>query len=43
MMVMGWGAISRYSQKIKFNTRSSTKTELIVVDAYMPEIVWYLY
>ena len=42
-MVMGCGAISSYSQKIKVNTRSSTETELVSVDAYMPEVLWYLY
>ena len=25
------------------NTRSSTETELVSVDAYMPEVLWYLY
>ena len=25
------------------NTRSSTETELVSVDAYMPEFLWYLY
>ena len=42
-MVMGWGAISSYSRKIKVNTRISTLTELILVDAYMPEVLWSLY
>ena len=43
MMVMGYGAISSYSRRIKVNTRSSTETEILVVDAYMPEVLWYLY
>ena len=25
------------------NTRSSTETELLLVDAYMPEVLWSLY
>ena len=25
------------------NTSSSTETELVLVDAYMPEVLWYLY
>ena len=43
MMVMGRGAISSYSLRIKVNTRSSTDTKLLSVDAYMPEVLWYLY
>ena len=43
MMVMGWGSISSYSQKIKVNTRSSTETELVSVDAYMTEGIWSIY
>ena len=43
MMVMGCGAISSYSRKIKVNTRSSTDSELVSVDAYMPEVLWSLY
>ena len=43
MMVMGWGAISSYSRKIKVNTRSSTETELLSVDADTPEVLWSLY
>ena len=42
-MVMGCGAISSYSRRIKVNTRSSTETELVSVDAYMPEVLWSLY
>ena len=38
MMVMGCGAISSYPQRIKVNTRSSTETKLVSVDAYMPEV-----
>ena len=43
MMAMGCGAISSYSRRIKVNTRSSTETELVLVDAYMPEVLWSLY
>ena len=43
MMVVGWGAISSYSRKIKVKTRSSTETKLLSVDAYMPEVLWSLY
>ena len=42
-MVMGCGAISSYSRRIKVNTRSSTETKLVFVDAYMSEVLWYLY
>ena len=42
-MVMGCGAISSYSRRIKVKTRSSTETELVSVDAYMPEVWWSLY
>ena len=43
MMVMGCGDISSYSRRIKVNTRSSTETELVSVDAYIPEVLWSLY
>ena len=43
MMVMRCGAISSYSRRIKVNTRSSTDTELVSVEAYMPEVLWSLY
>ena len=33
IMVMGCGAISSYSRRIKVNTRSSNDTELVLVDA----------
>ena len=42
-MVMGCGAIPSYSRRIKVNTRSSTETELVSVDAYMPYVLWSLY
>ena len=43
MMVTGCGSISSYSRMIKVNTRSSTETELVSVDPYMPEVLWSLY
>ena len=42
-MVMGCEDISSYSRRIKVNTRSSTETKLVSVDAYMPEVLWSLY
>ena len=42
-MVMGCEAISRYSRRIKVNTRSSTDSKLVSVDTYMPEVLWSLY
>ena len=42
-MVMGCGAISSYSRRIKVNTRSSNKIKLVSIDTYMPEVLWYLY
>jgi hypothetical protein len=32
-----------YLREVKLNTRSSTKTELVVTDMYMPEMLWLLY
>ena len=43
MFTMGKGAVSSYSRKVKLNTRSSTETELVVADMYMPEMLWSLY
>jgi hypothetical protein len=43
MFTMGKGATSSYSRKVKLNTRSSTETELVTVDMYMPEMLWTLY
>jgi len=39
LMTLGKGAVSSYSRKIKLNTRSSTETELVAVDTYMPEML----
>ncbi len=43
MFTMGKGAVLSYSRKLKLNTRSSTKTELVAADMYMPEMLWTLY
>ncbi len=43
MFTMGKGAVSSYSRQVKLNTRSSTETELVVADMYMPEMLWSLY
>ena len=43
MFTTGKGATSSYSRKIKLNTRSSTETELVAADMYMPEMLWTLY
>ncbi len=42
MFTMGKRAVSSCSRKVKLNTRSSTKTELVVADMYMPEMLWSL-
>jgi hypothetical protein len=43
MFTMGRGATTSYSRKVKLNSRSSTKTELLTSDMYMPEMIWLLY
>jgi hypothetical protein len=43
MFTMGKGATSSYSRKVKRNTRSSTEMELVVLDMYMPEVLWSLH
>jgi hypothetical protein len=43
MFTLGEGAVSSYSRKLKTNTRSSTKTELVVAAMYMSEMLWSLY
>ncbi len=40
---LGRGATSSYSRKIKLNTRSSTETELVTADMFMPEMLWSLH
>ena len=43
IFTMGKGATSSYSRKVKLNTRSSTETELVTADMFMPEMLWTLY
>jgi hypothetical protein len=43
MFTIGRGAAMSYSRKVKLNSRSSTKTELLMLDMYMPEMLWSLY
>jgi hypothetical protein len=43
MFTLGKGATNSYSRKVKLNTRSSTETELVTADMYMPEMLWSLY
>jgi hypothetical protein len=43
MFTMGRGARSSYSRKVKSNTRSLTKTELLTADMFMPEMLWSLH
>ncbi len=43
MFTLGKGATSSYSRKVKLASRSSTETELITADMYMPEMLWLLY
>jgi hypothetical protein len=43
MFPMGKGVATSYSRKVKLNSRSSTKTELLTSDMYMPEMLWSLY
>ena len=42
-MFLGEGAISSYSRKLRLNTRSSTESELVSADMYLPEMLWSLY
>ena len=39
MFTMGKGEMSNYLQKVKLNTRSSTETELVASDMYVPEML----
>ena len=43
MIYMGQGAAISGSNKQKLNTKSSTKSELVGVDDYMPMIIWVKY
>jgi hypothetical protein len=40
---MGNGATTSYLMKLKLNTQSSTESELVTADMYMPEMLWSLY
>ncbi len=43
VFTMGKGAMSSYLRKMKVNTQSSTETELIAADMFMPEMLWMLH
>jgi hypothetical protein len=43
MFTLGKGATSCYSRKVKLGTRSSTEMELVMMDMYMPEMLWSLH
>jgi len=43
VFTMGRGATSSYSRRLKLNTRSSTETELVTADMFMPEMLWTLH
>jgi hypothetical protein len=43
MFTLGEGAVSSYLKKLKLNTQSSTETELVRADMYMPKMLWSLY
>ena len=42
-LMMVRGAMASYSNRVRINTRSSTETELVTVDRYMPEVLWTMY
>ena len=43
VFTMGKGATASYSRKLKLNTRSSTETELMTANVFMPKMLWSLY
>jgi hypothetical protein len=43
VFLLGGGGTSSYSRKLKLNTRSSTETELVMADMFMPEMLWSLH
>ena len=43
VFTLGKGATSSYLRKLKANTRSSTETELLTADMFMPEMLWSLH
>ena len=42
-MSMGRGSVYNTSAKQKLNTKSSTETEVVVTDEFMPQIMWRKY
>ncbi len=43
VFMMGKGVTSSYLRKMKVSTGSSTETELIAADMFMPEMLWTLH
>ena len=43
MFTLGKGATSSYSRKVKLSTCSSTETEFVTMDMYMPEMLCSLH
>ncbi len=43
VFTMGKGATMSYSRKVKLNTGSSTETDFVVGDMFMPEMLWSLH
>jgi hypothetical protein len=43
VFTLGRGATWSYSRKLKLNTRSSTETEIVTADMFMPEMLWSLH
>jgi len=43
VFTLGRGATSSYSRKLKLNTGSSTETEIMTADMFMPEMLWSLH
>jgi hypothetical protein len=43
LMTLGKGAVVSSSNKMKCNTKSSTKTELIALHVKLPDVIWTRY
>jgi len=43
VFTLGKGVTSSYWRKVKSNTRSSTETELLTADMFMPKMLWTLH
>jgi hypothetical protein len=43
MFTAGEGAVSSYSKKLNTNNQTSTETDLVGADIYLPEMLWALY